>query len=76
MNQKIQFLIHNKDIQAPNDYYNMANDTYFPIGQRIITPDALGFIENICIFAATTLKGQCLCNKKNIKDISHKIKTR
>lgn len=29
MNQKIQFLIHNKDIQAPNDYYNMANDTYF-----------------------------------------------
>ena len=20
----------------------------FPVGQRIITPDALGFIENIC----------------------------
>ncbi len=36
----------------------------FPVGQRIITPDALGFIENICIFAAITLKGQCLCNKK------------
>ena len=29
MNQKIQFLIHNKDVQAPNDYYNMANGTYF-----------------------------------------------
>ena len=27
----------------------------FPVGQRIITPDALGFIENICIFAAITL---------------------
>lgn len=70
MNQKIQFLIHNKDIQAPNDYYNMANDTYFPIGQRIITPDALGIIENICIFAAITLKGQCLCNKKYKRHIT------
>ena len=46
----VSFLIYNKDVQALNDYYDMTNDTYFPVGQRIITPDALGLIENICIF--------------------------
>ena len=25
----VSFLIYNKDVQALNDYYDMANDTYF-----------------------------------------------